>query len=159
MSGLLLNRSIIGASYQTNQLRRIKRINDLQDYIAQQTTQLTEFDESLVRRWIKQIIIWDNHITVELMSTEQIKEELICRKGTAITSLGSIFGNRKHCFNALPKENTPVPFLKCKAFTRKDTKTLHFGNLRLLETPCFFCLLRLFSRHELKSGVSIDVDA
>lgn len=36
---------------------QIKRINDLQDYIAQQTTYLTEFDESLVRRWIKQITI------------------------------------------------------------------------------------------------------
>ncbi|RHU88745.1 hypothetical protein DXC24_01470 [Clostridium sp. OM08-29] len=47
---------------------QIKRINDLQDYIAQQTTQLTEFDESLVRRWIKQITIWDDHITVELKS-------------------------------------------------------------------------------------------
>lgn len=32
---------------------QIKRINDLQDYIAQQTSHLTEFDESLVRRWIK----------------------------------------------------------------------------------------------------------
>lgn len=47
---------------------QIKRINDLQDYIAQQTTYLTEFDESLVRRWIKHIIIWDDHITVELKS-------------------------------------------------------------------------------------------
>lgn len=47
---------------------QIKRINDLQDYIAQQTTYLTEFDESLVRRWIKQITIWDDHITVELKS-------------------------------------------------------------------------------------------
>ena len=48
--------------------KQIKRINDLQDYIAQQTTHLTEFDESLVRRWIKQITIWDDHITVELKS-------------------------------------------------------------------------------------------
>lgn len=47
---------------------QIKRINDLQDYIAQQTTHLTEFDESLVRRWIKQITIWDDRITVELKS-------------------------------------------------------------------------------------------
>ena len=47
---------------------QIKRINDLQDYIAQQTTHLTEFDESMVRRWIKQITIWDDHITVELKS-------------------------------------------------------------------------------------------
>lgn len=47
---------------------QIKRINDLQDYIAQQTTHLTEFNESLVRRWIKQIDIWDDYITVELKS-------------------------------------------------------------------------------------------
>lgn len=47
---------------------QIKRINDLQDYIAQQTTYLTEFDEALVRRWIKQITIWDDRITVELKS-------------------------------------------------------------------------------------------
>lgn len=49
-------------------LRPINRINDLQDYIAQQTTHLTEFDESLVRCWIKQITIWDDRITVELKS-------------------------------------------------------------------------------------------
>ena len=47
---------------------QIKRINDLQDYIAQQTTHLTKFDEALVRRWIKQITILDDHITVELKS-------------------------------------------------------------------------------------------
>lgn len=47
---------------------QIKRINDLQDYISQQTALLTEFDEALVRRWIKQITIWDDHITVELKS-------------------------------------------------------------------------------------------
>ena len=47
---------------------QIKRINDLQDYIAQQTTYLTEFDEALVRRWIKQITIWNDRITVELKS-------------------------------------------------------------------------------------------
>lgn len=47
---------------------QIKRINDLQGYISQQTALLTEFNEALVRRWIKQITIWDNHITVELKS-------------------------------------------------------------------------------------------
>ena len=51
-----------------NRAEQIKRINDLQDYIAQQTTYLTEFDEALVQRWIKQITIWDDHITVELKS-------------------------------------------------------------------------------------------
>ena len=48
--------------------KQIKRINDLQDYIAQQTTHLTAFDESLVRRWLKQITVWDDHLTVELKS-------------------------------------------------------------------------------------------
>jgi len=47
---------------------QIKRINDLQDYIAQQTAHLTEFNESLIRRWVKQITIRDDHITVELKS-------------------------------------------------------------------------------------------
>lgn len=47
---------------------QIKRINDLQDYIAQQDAHLTEFDESLIRCWVKQITIWDDHITVELKS-------------------------------------------------------------------------------------------
>ena len=47
---------------------QIKRINDLQDYISQQTTHLTDFDESLVRRWVKQITIWNDRVTVELKS-------------------------------------------------------------------------------------------
>lgn len=45
---------------------QIKRINELQDYIAQQTTHLTEFDEVLVRRWFKQITVYEDHYTVEL---------------------------------------------------------------------------------------------
>ena len=48
--------------------KQIKRINDLQDYIAQQTPHLTAFDESLVRRWLKQITVWDDHLTVEIKS-------------------------------------------------------------------------------------------
>jgi site-specific DNA recombinase len=47
---------------------QIKRINDLQDFIAQQTVHLTEFDEALVRRWVKQITVWDDHFTMELKS-------------------------------------------------------------------------------------------
>lgn len=47
---------------------QIRRINELQDFIRQQPTHLTEFDETLVKRWIKQITIWDDRITVELKS-------------------------------------------------------------------------------------------
>ena len=44
--------------------------------LRQQTTHLTEFDESLVRRWIKQITIWDDHITVELKSGVSIDVDI-----------------------------------------------------------------------------------
>lgn len=60
-----LNKTTVDTAARDEQ---IKRINDLQDYIAQQTAHLTEFDESLVRRWVKQITIWDDRITVELKS-------------------------------------------------------------------------------------------
>ena len=55
---------------------QIKRINDLQDFIVQQTVHLTEFDESLVRRWVKQITIWDDRITVELKSGVSIDVDI-----------------------------------------------------------------------------------
>ena len=47
---------------------QIRRINELQDFIRQQPTHLTEFDETLVKRWLKQITVWDDRITVELKS-------------------------------------------------------------------------------------------
>lgn len=47
---------------------QVKRINELNEFIEQQDSELTEFDESLVRRWVKQITIWDDRITVELKS-------------------------------------------------------------------------------------------
>lgn len=47
---------------------QIRRINELQDFIRQQPTHLTGFDETLVKRWIKQITVWDDRITVELKS-------------------------------------------------------------------------------------------
>ena len=47
---------------------QIRRINELQDFIRHQPTHLTVFDETLVKCWIKQITIWDDHITVELES-------------------------------------------------------------------------------------------
>lgn len=47
---------------------QIRRINELQDFIRQQPTHLTEFDETLVKRWLKQITIYDDRITVELKS-------------------------------------------------------------------------------------------
>ena len=47
---------------------QIKRITALQDFIRSQSADLTEFDETLVRRWFKQIVIHEDHYTVELKS-------------------------------------------------------------------------------------------
>lgn len=48
--------------------KQIERINDLQDFIKEQSTDLTVFDETLVKLWLKQITVWDYHFTVELKS-------------------------------------------------------------------------------------------
>lgn len=52
---------------------QVKRINELNDFISQQDTELTEFDESLARRWLKEITIWSDRITVELKSWMSIE--------------------------------------------------------------------------------------
>ncbi len=54
---------------------QIERINDLQDYIKKQRTNLAEFDEALVKRWLAQITVWDDHFTVELKSGLKIDIE------------------------------------------------------------------------------------
>ena len=45
---------------------QIKRLTELQDFIRSQPVELTEFDDTLVRRWFKQITIFEDHYTVEL---------------------------------------------------------------------------------------------
>ena len=47
---------------------QIKRITALQDFIRSQPTELTEFNETLVRRWFKQVTVFEDHYTVELKS-------------------------------------------------------------------------------------------
>ena len=54
---------------------QIARINDLQDYIKKQRTNLESFDETLVKRWLKQITVWEVHFTVELKSGLKIDIE------------------------------------------------------------------------------------
>ena len=46
----------------------MERIKELQDFIGKQGRELTEFDENLVKRWLRQITVWDDHYTVELKS-------------------------------------------------------------------------------------------
>ena len=47
---------------------QIKRITALQDFICSQPAELTEFDETLVRRWVQKITVWSDKYTVELKS-------------------------------------------------------------------------------------------
>lgn len=47
---------------------QLQRITDLQDFIKDQPSELTTFDEAFVKRWLRQITIWDDHCTVELKS-------------------------------------------------------------------------------------------
>ena len=54
---------------------QLQRITDLQDFIKDQSSELTTFDEALVKRWLKQITIWDDHCTVELKSGLKVDVE------------------------------------------------------------------------------------
>lgn len=55
-------------SDETTKAIQMERIKELQDFIGQQSNELTEFDEKLVKRWLRQITAWDDHYTVELKS-------------------------------------------------------------------------------------------
>ena len=45
-----------------------KRTNELNQFIEQQDSEITEFDESLARRWLKEIVVWNDRFSVELKS-------------------------------------------------------------------------------------------
>ena len=47
---------------------QLGRITELQDFIRQQSAELTEFDETLVKRWVQKITVWEDRFTVELKS-------------------------------------------------------------------------------------------
>lgn len=54
----------------------IKRISELHDFITQNPhTELTEFDEALVRRLLQKITVYDEHYTVEFKSAVKIDIE------------------------------------------------------------------------------------
>jgi len=46
----------------------MRQIRDLQDFIWQQPTAITEFDETLVSRLIMKIPVFADHFTVEFKS-------------------------------------------------------------------------------------------
>ncbi len=53
--------------------KQVKRINELNEFIEQQDSELTDFDESLARRWLKEIVVWDDRFSVELKSGVRIE--------------------------------------------------------------------------------------
>lgn len=55
-------------SDETVKAIQMERIKELQDFIGQQENELTEFDEKLVKRWVRKITVWDDRYTVELKS-------------------------------------------------------------------------------------------
>ena len=55
---------------------QVKRINELNEFIEQQDSELTKFDESLARRWLKEIVVWDDRFSVELKSGVIIEIEI-----------------------------------------------------------------------------------
>ena len=46
----------------------MERIKERQEFIGQPSNELTEFDEKLVKRWLRQVTVWNDHYTVELKS-------------------------------------------------------------------------------------------
>lgn len=50
------------------QKENLKRAKELKDFIAAQSTEITEFDEDLVRRLIDRITIFSDRFTVEFKS-------------------------------------------------------------------------------------------
>ena len=56
-----------GADTRSSEETR-KRIAELQNFIGSQQSEITEFDESLVRKLIQQITVYDDHFTIAFKS-------------------------------------------------------------------------------------------
>ena len=53
----------------------MNRIKELQDFISKQKTDITEFDEALVKKLIKKVNVFTDHFTVEFKSGLAIEIE------------------------------------------------------------------------------------
>jgi hypothetical protein len=51
------------------------RLEELQDFISKQKTDITEFDEALVNKLIEKIRVFEDHFTVEFKSGLTIEIE------------------------------------------------------------------------------------
>lgn len=45
----------------------------LTEFIEQQDSELTEFDESLALRWLNEIVVWDDRFSVKLKSGVRVE--------------------------------------------------------------------------------------
>lgn len=54
---------------------QMKQISNLQDFIKDQPTDITEFDETLVKRLIAKITVFEDHFTVDFKSGHTIEIE------------------------------------------------------------------------------------
>ncbi|MDG2950215.1 hypothetical protein [Exercitatus varius] len=50
----------------------MNRIKELQDFIGSQQSEITEFDERLIRKLIQQITVYDDRFTVRFKSGLEI---------------------------------------------------------------------------------------
>ena len=55
---------------------QVKRINELNEFIEQQDSEMTEVDESLSRRWLKEIVVWGDRFSGALKSGVIIEIEI-----------------------------------------------------------------------------------
>lgn len=53
----------------------IRRITELQDFLRHQPGELMDFDETLVRRLVAKVVIWEERIEVELRSGMMVDVE------------------------------------------------------------------------------------
>ena len=52
---------------------QVNRLKKLYDFIKSQSTELTEFDESLVKRMVERIVVYDDKVCVEFKSGMRVE--------------------------------------------------------------------------------------
>ena len=51
----------------------VSRIMELRDFIRSQSAELTEFDETLVRHWIRKITVYPDRLTIEFKTGDIVE--------------------------------------------------------------------------------------
>ena len=64
------------AELENNRNRRsetVSRIRELREFIRSQSAELTEFDETLVRHWIRKITVHPDRLTIEFKTGDIVE--------------------------------------------------------------------------------------